>query len=121
MGTVEFLSNQSLLFKANIITYGNEANELLTELIRKEIEFMWNEPEGLVNFQNQFYRIYFEIKASYRPKLTESDVLMNYNPENNFFRIENYVQGNISFVDDIGCNTGYFLKENLYEGYEEFS
>jgi hypothetical protein len=25
-------------------------------------------------------------------------------------------QGNISFVDGLGCNTGYFQKDNLYKG-----
>jgi hypothetical protein len=42
--------------------------------------------------------------------------LQNTNPRNNYFRIEEFVIGNISFVDGIGCNTGYFKLENLYPG-----
>jgi len=37
----------------------------------------------------------------------------NTNPRNNYFRIEEYATGNISFVDGINSNTGYFKLENL--------
>ena len=38
------------------------------------------------------------------------------NPRNNFFRIEEFATGNISFTDGIGSNSGYFKLENLYKG-----
>lgn len=116
MGTIEFISFNELLLKAHIITYGNEANGMLTEMMRSEIETMWNEPYGTVQFSGKKYFLIFKITAQCNPQVTPDEILMNYNPENNYFRIENYVNGNISFVDDIGSNTGYFLKENLYAG-----
>ena len=44
------------------------------------------------------------------------DVIQNLDPRINYFRIENFAFGNISFVDGLGCNTGYFKLENLYKG-----
>jgi len=40
-------------------------------------------------------------------------VFDNSNPRNNYFRIEEFAIGNISFVDGINSNTGYFKLENL--------
>ena len=44
------------------------------------------------------------------------DIYQNLDPRNNYFRIEEFVHGNISFVDGLGCNSGYFKLENLYKG-----
>ena len=49
MGTAE-IENQSLTIYSHIITYGNAADESLTALIAEEIETMWNEPNGTVQF-----------------------------------------------------------------------
>jgi hypothetical protein len=40
-------------------------------------------------------------------------VFENTNPRYNYFRIEAFAGGNISFVDGLGCNTGYFKLDNL--------
>ena len=40
-------------------------------------------------------------------------VFENTNTRNNYFRIEEFATGNISFVDGINSNTGYFKLENL--------
>ena len=40
-------------------------------------------------------------------------IFENNSPRNNYFRIEEYAMGNISFVDGLPCNTGYFKLENL--------
>jgi hypothetical protein len=42
-------------------------------------------------------------------------VWYNDNPRFNFFRIEEHAMGNISFVDGIGSNTGYFKLDNLLQ------
>jgi len=41
------------------------------------------------------------------------EVYSNTDPRNNYFRIEEYAMGNISFVDDLPGNTGYFKLDNL--------
>jgi hypothetical protein len=108
--------NGTLTIHAHIITYGNSADAELTEYIRFEIESMWNEPEAEVEIKDRIYRVLFRITGAYRPELSELEVLQNTDPRNNYFRIEKFARGNISFVDGLGSNTGYFLLENLYKG-----
>lgn len=115
MGTIE-LENSIVRVASHIVTYGNAANSALTEQLREEIEDMWNEPQGTVFLDGAAYLVQFLITAEYRPGIAQEEILGNDNPRNNYFRIEEYAQGNISFVDGLGCNTGYFKLENLYPG-----
>ena len=115
MGTVE-TGNQQIFINSHIITYGNAANEALTEMIRDEIETMWNEPQARVVFNDYDFRIFFSITAAFEPGIKDIDIYQNLDPRNNYFRIEEFAYGNISFVDGLGCNSGYFKLENLYKG-----
>lgn len=117
MGTVEIADNQSLLLiRSHIITYGQAAEEDITRYIREEIEEWWNEPRESIPLHGNRYRVQFIITAACIPDLGEMDVLQNLDPCNNYFRIEEYSPLDISFVDAIGCNSGYFKKDNLYRG-----
>jgi hypothetical protein len=117
MGEAEINSyNKTLIIHSHIITYGNAANEALTESIRDEIETMWNEPEAIMNIQRESFLVRFHITAAYKPLIDIDEIVMNTDACNNYFRIEEYARGNISFVDALGCNTGYFMLENLYKG-----
>jgi hypothetical protein len=117
MGEAELISGQkTLVITSHIITYGAAADALLTEQIREEIQMMWNEPGGRVSLNNEDYLVQFRITAELRKDITELEVLQNVDSRNNYFRIEEFAHGNISFVDGLGCNTGYFLLENLYQG-----
>ena len=115
MGTVEIQSHQ-LLIHSHIITYGNAADTAITEMIRDEIEWMWNEPGAVSIIDNSSYQVVFKITSSFQPGITALNIYENTDPRNNYFRIEEFVHGNISFVDGLGCNTGYFKLENLYKG-----
>jgi hypothetical protein len=115
MGIVETI-NRQLLISSHIITYGNAANEALTTLIREEIETMWNEAGGSIHFDNTLLSVRFCITASFEPGIKDIDIYQNLDPRNNYFRIEEFAHGNISFVDGLGCNSGYFKLENLYKG-----
>jgi hypothetical protein len=115
MGEAEINNNRIFIY-SHIITYGNAADETLTERIRDEIETMWNEPKAVIEISNAAVPIMFRITAELRQEISELEVLQNTNPRNNYFRIEEHINGNISFVDAIGCNTGHFKLENLYEG-----
>jgi hypothetical protein len=117
MGEIEDdKNNQTITISSHIITYGSAATEELTERIRKEIETMWNEPEGFIHLGKERYQIIFKISAEINKEISELEILQNDNPRNNYFRIEKFAHGSISFVDGLGCNSGYFLVENLYEG-----
>lgn len=109
-------SGREFVIHSHIITYGDAADEGVTENIRQEIEWMWNEPQATVVLDGLHYMVRFRITATLMPLITELEVYQNTDPRNNYFRIEGYAKGNISFVDGLGSNSGYFLLENLYAG-----
>ena len=115
MGHAETINDQ-LILHSHIITYGNAADADITEYIRKEIETMWNEPRALVHIKGRALRLIFHITGSFHPTIIPEEIFENIDPKNNYFRIEEFAMGNISFVDGLGCNTGYFKRDNLYEG-----
>lgn len=117
MGEAEINSfSKELLIHSHFITYGTAADDTVTENIRQEIEWMWNEPQVQVVLDGTHYTVRFHITAALLPSITELEVYQNTDPRNNYFRIESFANGNISFVDGLGSNSGYFLLENLYTG-----
>ena len=114
MGQVELQTeNNLLIIHSTIHFYGNAADNLLTLQIAKDIADHWNDAQGQVIIKRNRYHILFNIDGIYKPLLTPQDIFENTNPRNNYFRIEEYAYGNISFVDGLGSNTGYFKLENL--------
>jgi len=119
MGEVEILPEKKLLIiHAVIIIYGDAASEELSFQVARDIENSWNEPRGKVLisdswFSKKMYDVQFSITGKYETALTPQQVFENTNPRNNYFRIEDYAHGNISFVDGLHSNTGYFLLDNL--------
>src|ERR1051325_9402271 len=107
MGEADVDSRQGkITISSHIITYGNCATPEITEQIRDEIETMWNEPQGKIVLHNESYLVQFHITAECKKDTPELEVLQNVDPRNNYFRIEEFVFGSISFVDGLGCNTG---------------
>src|SRR5215218_5610252 len=117
MGEVEInIAQDAITVYSHIITYGTCADEEITRRISDEIEMMWNEPNATLYLNHNYYRILFKITSELKKDISELEVLQNTNPRNNYFRIEKFVHGDISFVDGLGCNTGYFKLDNLYHG-----
>jgi hypothetical protein len=77
---------------------------------------MWNEPNGIIYIKQIPFSVRFQITAELRKSIDMEEIYSNTDPRNNYFRIEEYAHGNISFVDGLGCNSGYFKLENLYVG-----
>jgi hypothetical protein len=115
MGEAE-TRDQRVIIHSHIMIYGNAASEELATQMQEEIATMWNEPAAVINLSGRPCRVEFSITAAFSPALRDIDVVSSTDPRVNFFRIEEYAQGNISFVDGLGCNTGYFKLENLYKG-----
>lgn len=117
MGEVEIdhIKNE-IIIRAHIITYGNAADEALTELMRSEIETMWNEPQVKINMHGSIFQVRFEITAVLQKSISDIQILSNLDPLNNYFRIEEFAYGHISYVDGLGSNSGYFKLDNLYKG-----
>jgi hypothetical protein len=116
MGTVQLnqLTNQ-LIIRSVFFFYGNEADESLSRQVGADIQHHWNEPKANIFLNNNWWNIVFDIEAYYAPAIEPETVWYNTDPVNNYFRIENFSPIHISFVDEIGCNTGYFKKENLLQ------
>ena len=105
-----------LIIHSHIIIYGDAASPEFTEQIRDEIETMWNEPQAWLELGDLTWRVIFKITSSFQPTIQPIEIYENLDPANNYFRIEEFAHGNISFVDGLGCNSGYFKTENLYKG-----
>ena len=117
MGSAELdIHHRQLFVYSNIITYGNAANPEITEMIRDEIETMWNEPTTSLKFDSFWFEVRFKIHAWHNSSITPFDIYRNLDPKNNYFRIEEFSHNHISFVDGLNCNSGYFKLENLYKG-----
>lgn len=117
MGEAEIQQNHNtIIVTSHIVTYGNAADKKLTALIREEIETMWNEPRANIFINGTQLSVRFNITAELHANIKMEIIKMNTDPKNNYFRIEEYANGNISFVDGLGCNSGYFKLENLYKG-----
>jgi hypothetical protein len=117
MVTVELdIIHRQIILRAKIITYGNASTEELTALQAQEIEMLWNEPRSIIIIDRVPLNVNFRISYAWLPDIAPEDIIANTNPLLNFYRIEEFAYGNISFVDGIGSNTGYFKLENLYAG-----
>src|SRR5688500_16789009 len=116
MGTAEQQSNNQLIIHSRISTYGNAADQTATENIGDESETMWYAQHGRIQIADYSYQVVFRITTSFLPNISAIEIYENTDPRNNYFRIEEFAHGNISFVDGLGCNSGYFKLENLYKG-----
>lgn len=117
MGTIDIdTSSKIITISSNIICYGNAADYEIAKLIAEEIETMWNEPNGVSELNNTTFVIRFSIHAQYNCLMHAGSIIENENPKNNYIRIEEYAKLNISCMDGIGSNTGYFQRNNLYAG-----
>lgn len=106
-------NNQLLLVRADFFFYGNMADSNISKAVAADVSACWNAPNAMILINNLWYAVRFLISGNYAPLLTETDVFQNDDPKNNYFRIEAFSRGNISFVDGINSNTGYFKLDNL--------
>ena len=114
MGEAELhTSNHELTIRSVLYFYGGAADKNLALQIAEDISAAWNAPGGNVKIRGDLYLVRFDIEGYYKPDLQPAAVWHNTNPRLNFFRIEEYSQHDISSVDGLGCNTGYFKLGNL--------
>lgn len=114
MGEVELDTvSKKLVIHSLIYFYGDAANDIISRQVAKDIEDHWNAIKGKAFIHKESYSTVFDIVGIWEGLLTPEIVYENTNPRNNYFRIEEHASGNISFVDGINSNTGYFKLENL--------
>jgi hypothetical protein len=114
MGEVELMSKTNQLYIHSVLFfYGDAASDALSYQIANDIADHWNSAKGQVRIKNTLYHVLFDIEAIWAKLLSPEMVFENTNPRNNYFRVEEFATGNISFVDGVGSNTGYFKLDNL--------
>lgn len=114
MGEAEFLADsRQLIIRSHFVIYGDAASHELAGQIARDIAFHWNEPSVRQQIRGENCQVLFDISGEFIADLNPETVWFNDNPRLNFFRVEEYVTGNISFVDGLSCNTGYFKLDNL--------
>ncbi|MEO6720899.1 MAG: peptidase M10 [Ferruginibacter sp.] len=114
MGEAELnTGRQELIIHSVLFFYGDAANEQLSLQVAGDIADHWNEARGTAIIKHRKYNVVFDIKGYWFPNLTPEMIYENINPRNNYFRIESFSGLDISFVDGIGSNTGYFKLDNL--------
>jgi hypothetical protein len=114
MGEAELhTSVQELIIRSILCFYGGAASGPLSLQIADDVLAAWNAPAGRVRIKGGWYTVRFEIEGRYEPDLQPAAVWHNTDPRLNFFRIEEYSLHDISSVDGLGCNTGYFKLGNL--------
>lgn len=114
MGVAEINDkNGEIIIHSVFFFYGNAASDSLSRQIADDIAAHWNEPLFRLYLNSRTYNVSFKIEGIWGRSLTRVLVISNTNPYNNYFRIEEKAAGNISFVDGIGSNTGYFQLDNL--------
>ncbi len=114
MGEAELhTSAHELIIRSLLYFYGGAADKALAIQIAEDIAVTWNAPATKVRIRGELYTVRFDIEGCYKPDLQPAAVWHNTDPRLNFFRIEEYSQHDISSVDGLGCNTGYFKLGNL--------
>jgi len=104
-----------LIIRSVFHFYGDASSHALAEQIATDIETHWNEPDATVTIGKRSYSVRFMVTGIHDPMLAPETVWYNDDRRLNYFRIERFAIGDISFVDGIGCNTGYFKLDNLLQ------
>ena len=114
MGEAELkIHNNQLVIHSVLFFYGNAASDELSQQIANDVASYWNAAKGSAIIRGNKFDVIFNIEGIWARQLIPEMIFENTNPRNNYFRIEEYASGNISFVDAVNCNTGYFKLDNL--------
>lgn len=117
MGVAEIDENAGdVIIKALCFCYGDAATPTLADEIATGINEAWSLPEVILTISQKPFHARMQVEGVYKPQLQPVEVYENVNPYYNYFRIEEFAHTDISFVDGIGSNTGYFKLANLSRG-----
>lgn len=117
MGEAE-LQDDHIIIHSIIFFYGDAANEELSVTMGKDIADHWNEPNAIVNINGKTRNVFFDVQGIWAPGLTPEEVFENTDPKNNYVRVEEFTGtgfNDVSSVDGLGCNTGFFKLANLLD------
>ncbi|MFH1003900.1 MAG: hypothetical protein V1781_00130, partial [Bacteroidota bacterium] len=104
---------KTITVTSNLVLYGGSASTELAKQTATDIQNKWNAANGKVNIGGVEYSVKFSIVGEYKPDLTPDQVAKNTDIKQNFIRVEETASGNISYMDELGANTSYFLLSNI--------
>jgi hypothetical protein len=114
MGEIEILHEErKIVIHSDFIFYGNHASPDHCAIITDEISEMWNSTDAKVLIQGNPYKVYFQISGTVRQDITRAEIEHSTSLRNNYIRIEEFSKLEVSFVDRILSNTGYFILHNM--------
>ncbi len=117
MGEIEILpTEQMIVVHSNFIFYGNFATQEICDIVIEEIAEMWNTPNVTIHLYGKYYQVRFRIRGSIRTDISRTTIETSTSLRDNYIRIEEYSKLEVSFVDKILCNTGYFMVRNIEKG-----
>lgn len=117
MSTIEIdINNRQLLINSIFHCYGDAVSEQLVDNIKQEIETMWNAPQATLMLEEKIFAIRFKVTTVLYHLINKETILSSEYPAINFIRIEEQSKINISYVDGVGSNTGYFITANMQVG-----
>ena len=106
-------NNHTITISSNMILYGSAANTQLAKSTAADVENAWNAANGTVKIGNEVYNVRFKITGSYVNYPTKDEVDNNKSAENNYIKVSDCIDGNISYMDAAGSNTGEYLTKNI--------
>src|SRR6478672_8333430 len=102
MGEAELQEEKNqLIIHAVIHFYGDAASNELSEMVASDIALHWNQADASIIIRRKLFKVHFDITGIFNNSLTPEIVFQNTDPRNNYFRIEEYAHGDISFVDGL--------------------
>jgi hypothetical protein len=103
--------NASLIVKAHIYIYGNEASDELALKIKEEINTFWNAPKAEFTIEGKPAKVIFDIQVSHKGlKWVAENMKENSDFEVNFVRIEKTNKSARSMMGyGLGENSGHWL------------
>lgn len=117
MGEIELDTlNKQINIYSEFCFYGTCITPQIASDIVSEISEMWNEPYSGILLQNDTYFVNFILSYSIEDNITKEQIYSNTNLRKNYIRIEEFSKMEISFVDNILSNTGYFIIKNIEKG-----
>ncbi|MES2775722.1 MAG: peptidase M10 [Bacteroidota bacterium] len=116
MGTVQFDEKKmAFIVRSVLIFYGDAASQEVATRVAADVSNYWNEPRAIIGVGKHKLLVQFHIEGYHIPELRPEDIMYNTDPANNYFRVEEQTNMDVSFVDGIGSNTGYFKLANLLQ------
>ena len=106
-------ASKTITVTSHMVFYGGGATAELAKSTAADVQSKWNEAAGKVTISGVEYSVNFVVTGEHKAGLTPDEVTKNTDIKNNYIRVEEGNAVNISYMDGVGSNTGYYLVKNI--------